>query len=52
MIGGASMRLGKVQASGYVADLAEEEVTQEPQTLAPAAPEPAVSDPEQVTVTG
>lgn len=51
------MRLGKVQASGYVADLAEEEVTQEPQTLAPqtpapAAPEPAVSDREQVTVTG
>lgn len=46
------MRLGKVQASGFVADVTEEEVTQEPQTMAPAAPEPAASEPEQVTVTG
>lgn len=46
------MRLGKVQASGFVADVTEEEVTQEPQTMAPAAPEPAPSEPEQVTVTG
>jgi hypothetical protein len=46
------MRLGKVQASGFVADVAEQEVTQEPQTLAPAAPEPVVSEREQVPVTG
>ena len=46
------MRLGKVQASGYVADVAEDDVTQEPQTQAPAKPEPAVSEREQVTVTG
>jgi hypothetical protein len=46
------MRLGKVQASGYVADVAEDDVTQEPQTQAPANPEPAVSEREQVTVTG
>jgi hypothetical protein len=44
------MRLGKAQASGYVADV--DDVTQEPQTLAPAEPEPAVSEREQVTVTG
>ena len=46
------MRLGKVQASGFVADVAEEEVTQEPQTQAPAAPDPVVSEQEQVRVTG
>jgi hypothetical protein len=46
------MRLGKVQASGYVADVAEDDVTQEPQTQAPAESEPAVSEREQVTVTG
>lgn len=48
------MRLGKVQASGYVADVAAEEVTQEPQTLAPATPEAAVAEAEreQVTATG
>ena len=46
------MRLGKAQASGYVADVAEEEVTQEPQTLAPEAPGPVIAEPEQVTVTG
>lgn len=46
------MRLGKVEASGYIADLAEEEVPQEPQTQAPASPEPAVSEREQVPVTG
>lgn len=48
------MRLGKVQASGYVADVAEEELTPEPQTLAPATPEAGVpaGGREQVTVTG
>lgn len=43
------MRLGKVQASGYVADATGEELTQE---LAPEAPEPAVSELEQVPATG
>ncbi|MBO0806631.1 MAG: hypothetical protein J2P25_26565 [Nocardiopsaceae bacterium] len=56
-----SMRLGKEQASGYVADVAGEtgdEAVQEPQALAPAEPEPVVSVPsavnerEQATVTG
>lgn len=51
------MRLGKVQASGYVADVAEEGLTPEPQTLAPATPEPVAasgreSEREQVTITG
>ena len=46
------MRLGKVQASGFVADVAEDEVAQEPQTLAPAAPEPVAGEREQVPVTG
>jgi len=46
------MRLGKAKASGYVADVAEEEVTQEPQTLAPEVPEPVTAEREQVTVTG
>jgi hypothetical protein len=46
------MRLGKVQASGYVADVAEDDVTQEPQTQAPAEAEPTVSEREQVVVTG
>lgn len=50
--GGVSMRLGKVQATGFVADVTEEELTQEPQALAPAAPEPAVVESEQVSVTG
>jgi hypothetical protein len=46
------MRLGKVQASGYVADVTDEEITQEPQTVAPATPEPVVSEPEWVSATG
>ena len=46
------MRLGKVQASGYVADVTEEELAQEPEASAPATPEPAISEPEQVSVTG
>ncbi|HEX6450208.1 MAG TPA: hypothetical protein VF060_12180 [Trebonia sp.] len=46
------MRLGKAQASGYVSDVAEEDVTQEPQTLAPEVPEPVIDEREQVTVTG
>lgn len=50
------MRLGKVQASGYVADAAEEEVTPEPQTLASAPLEPAAggreTEREQVVITG
>ncbi|MCL2580910.1 MAG: hypothetical protein FWE35_00455 [Streptosporangiales bacterium] len=49
------MRLGKVQASGYVADVAEEEVTPEP--LASATSEPVAAsgreaEREQVTITG
>jgi hypothetical protein len=46
------MRLGKAQASGYVADVAEDEVTREPQTLAPEAPEPVTAEVEQAAVTG
>jgi hypothetical protein len=46
------MRLGKAQASGFVADVIEEDVTLEPQTLAPEVPEPVVAEREQVTVTG
>jgi hypothetical protein len=46
------MRLGKVQASGYVADVTDEELTQEPQTVAPATPELEVSEPERVSATG
>lgn len=51
------MRLGKVQASGYVAEAAEEELTPEPATLASATPEPAASggretEREQVVITG
>lgn len=51
------MRLGKVQASGYVAEAAEEELTPEPATLAPATPEPAASggrdaEREQAVITG
>lgn len=46
------MRLGKAQASGYVADVAEEDMAREPQTLAPEVPEPVIAEREQVTVTG
>ncbi|MBO0822066.1 MAG: hypothetical protein J2P26_14605 [Nocardiopsaceae bacterium] len=46
------MRLGKVQASGFVADVTEEELTQEPQTPVSATPEPVAVEPDRVSVTG
>jgi hypothetical protein len=49
------MRLGKVQASGYISDAAEEEVTQESATLASVTPEPVsaqAAEREQVSATG
>lgn len=48
------MRLGKVQASGYVEDTAVDEAGREPETPAPAtlAPELVAGEREQVPVTG
>jgi hypothetical protein len=50
------MRLGKLQASGYVADVAGDdvsaEVTEQTATPASAAPQPVGPEREQVTVSG
>jgi hypothetical protein len=50
------MRLGKLQASGYVADAADDdvrdEVSEPTATRAPAVPEPVAAQPEQAPVSG